>query len=212
MGKRDLQQTVNSGLLGLVQSIESCNISVSNVVNDSFAYSSIELIRENIHSAMKGRKKNECAAFISGVVMSGIVYSNSPEGLERATGYEAEKITGCPAGICAGIVLPYLLSYRLASVKKGVRGELLLPLAGIDKYCSVPETERPGAGVDELFRLLEGLKGAVPDNLKVLNIPEYKIEQIASAAEQRTGKLFPAGTALKVLQNAYHGIKSGGGR
>lgn len=209
MGKKDVQQTVSAGLLGLVQSIESCNISVSNVVNDSFAFASIGMIAENFKEASgSGNRKQERTAFINGVVISGIVYSNSPEGLARAAGFEAEKLTGIPAGIFAGVVLPYLLDYKLNSIKDGVRGELLLPLAGIDKYCSVHEHKRAEAGVDALFRLIESLGNKVPANLKMLNIPEYIIEKIANAAEERTGKLFPKGTALKVLQRAYHGKKS----
>lgn len=211
--KNDSQSTVNAGLLGLVQAIESCNISVSNVVNDSFAFASIEMIAENFKAAAGSKtRKKERTAFINGVVISGITYSNSPEGLARAAGFEAEKLTGIPAGIIAGVVLPYLLDYKLNSIKGGVRGELLLPLAGIDKYCSVHEHERAKAGVDALFKLIESLGDKVPANLKVMNIPEYIIEKIADAAEERTGKLFPKGTALKVLEHAYRGIKSEGGR
>lgn len=213
IGKSDAVKTVNAGLLGLVQAIESCNISVSNVVTDSFALTAIELIRENINaSAGSGCKKQERIAFINGVVLSGIAYSNAPEGLARAIGYETEKLSGHPAGICAGIVLPYLLDYQLKNIKTGVRGELLLPLAGIDKYCSVSEKERPKAGVDILFNLVNSLNGKIPLSLKMMNIPEYMLGKIAAAAEERTGKLFPKGTALKVLENAYHGKKSEGGR
>ncbi|HPS58524.1 MAG TPA: iron-containing alcohol dehydrogenase [Spirochaetota bacterium] len=209
MGKNDVHQTVNAGLLGIVQAIESCNISVSNVINDSFAFASISLIGEKINSTAACKcKKKERAALINGVTISGIVYSNAPEGLARAIGFEAEKMTGNPAGICAGIVLAYLLDYKLSSIKSGVRGELFLPLAGIDKYCSIPEEDRPEAGVDALFKLLDNLDRQIPRNLKEMNIPEYMINKIAAAAEERTGTLFPKGTALKVLQNAYHGKKS----
>jgi len=213
MGRNNVQDTLNTGLLALVQSIESCNISVTNTVNDSFSFASISLISGSINTAASGRtRRKERTSFINGVALSGIVYSNSPAGLARAIGFETEKLTGNPAGICAGIVLPYLLDYKLTAIRSGVRGELLLPLAGIDKYCSVPEKERSKAGVDELFRLLESLEDRIPANLKGMNIPEYMLGKIAAAAEEKTGKLFPKGTAIKVLENAYHGTKCGGGR
>lgn len=212
-GKTDIQHIVNAGLLGLVQSIESCNVSVSNVVNDSFAHASIALIKENFNAAVKGFfKRKQMAAFVNGVVISGITYTNAPEGLARAIGYEAEKMTGFPAGVCAGIVLPYLLDYKLVNLKSGVRGELLLPLAGIDTYCATPENDRPRAGVDALYGILDSLDNVVPQKLRLMNIPEYMISRIADAAGERTGKLYPKGTAHTVLEHAYNGIKFGGGR
>lgn len=213
IGKNDVKHIVNAGLMAIVQSIESCNISVTNVVNDSFAYASIALVYENMLAAMKrfGGGNNR-RAFINGVVISGAVYSNSPEGLARAIGLEAEKRTGYPGGILAGIVLPYLLDYKLVNIQTGVRPELLLPLVGIDKYCSVPESERAAAGINALYDLVSRLDRVIPDNLKILNIPEYMLESIADAAEARTGNLFPAGTARKVLDHAYHGKKFSGGK
>ncbi len=213
IGQNDVNHIVNAGLLALTQAVEACTFEESNPINDSFAYASIDLVFNNIFSTLEGRsKRKERTSFINGVVISGIVYSNAPEGLARAIGYEIEKMTGYSAGLCAGMVLPYLLDYKLCNLKNGIRSELLLPLAGIDKYCSVPEKERPETGVKFLYELLERLGKIIPGNLKTMNIPEYMIKNIAAAAEERTGKVFAAGTALTVLEHAYNGKKFSGGK
>ncbi len=213
IGRNDAKHIAGAGLLALVQAVEACTYAECNPVNDSFAFAAMGLVFNNFRAAMGGMfKSRERASFVNGVAISGIVYSNAPEGLARAIGFEAEKMTGYPAGICAGMVLPYLLDYKLSGVKAGVRPELLLPLAGIDRYCATEEGRRAGAGVDALYGLLAGLDRVIPANMKLMNIPGYMIEKIAAAAEERTGTLFPKGMALAVLDHAYHGNKFGGGR
>ncbi|NLV68485.1 MAG: iron-containing alcohol dehydrogenase [Spirochaetes bacterium] len=207
--KGNTNQIVNAGLMSLAQSIEACNFKESNPVNDSFAYASISALYSNIAAVVKksGASK-DMPAFINGLAISGIVRSNAAAGLAGAIGLETEKLTGFSAGIVAGIVLPRLLEYKLQKVKTGVRPELLLPIAGIDTYCSTDENRRASLSVELIYELLGKLKDNVPDNIKMMPIPEYMIERIASGAEARGGKNYPKGTTLKVLEMAYHGKKS----
>lgn len=207
--KGDAEKMLHSGLMAMAQSIEACTFSDSNPVNDSFAYASISSIYQTIEAVTRRCSKSaDRLAFVNGVAISGIVYSNAPEGLARAIGFEAEKITGHPAGLIAGIVLPFLLDYKMRNIKEGVRPELLLPLAGIDRYCGVNEKERAAEGVELLFAMSQNLKKVLPRNLQELKIPEYTIRKIASAAEVRTGKGYPAGAAMKILEFAYRGKTS----
>jgi alcohol dehydrogenase len=207
------KDTASSAMLALTQAIEACTFTESNPINDSFAYASIEMVYENMAKALKCHcNKKEKAAFMNGVAISGIVYSNAPEGLARAIGFEMEKLTGHPAGLCAGLVLPYALDYKFRFEKTGVRGELLLPLAGIENYCSVHESERAEKSVELLYLMLDNLEGVIPGRIKDLNIPMYMINTIAAAAEARGGSKYGKGAALKILEHAYEGIPFKGGK
>jgi len=207
------KDTASSAMLALTQAIEACTFSESNPVNDSFAYASIEMVYENLAAALKCHcNKKEKAAFMNGVAISGIVYSNAPEGLARAIGFEMEKLTGLHAGLCAGLVLPYTLDYKFRFEKSGVRGELLLPLAGIENYCAVHESERAEKSVELLYLMLDNLEGVIPGRIKDLNIPMYMIQKIADAAEARGGSKYGKGAALKILEHAYEGIPFKGGK
>ena len=207
------QNSASSAMLALTQAIEACTISESNPINDSFSYASIEMIYENLAGVMKCHfNKKEKKAFSNGVAVSGIVYSNAPEGLARAIGFEMEKLTGHPAGLCAGLVLPYTLDYKFHFDKTGIRGELLLPLVGIDNYCSVHESERAEKSIELLYLILDNLEGVIPGRIKDLNIPMYMIQKIADAAEARAGSKYPKGAALKILEHAYDGKPFQGGK
>jgi alcohol dehydrogenase len=202
-----------SAMLSLSQSIEACTLNESNPVNDAFAYASIGLIYENLASALKSSgKSKEKVGFMNGIAISGIVYSNAPEGLVRAIGFEMEKMTGHSAGLCAGLVLPYAIDYKMRFEKGGVRGELLLPLAGIENYCSVHESDRADKSVELLYLMMDNLEGVIPGRIKDLNIPMYMIAKIADAAEARAGSVYGKGAALKILEHAYEGVPFKGGK
>ncbi len=207
------KDTASSAMLALTQAIEACTFSESNPVNDAFAYASIEMVYENLSGALKCHcDKKEKTGFINGVAVSGIVFSNAPEGLARAIGFEMEKMTGYPAGLCAGLVLPYSLDYKFRFEKTGVRGELLLPLVGIENYCSIHESERAEKSVELLYLLIDNLEGVIPGRIKDMNIPMYMIKKIAEAAEARGGGKYSKGAALKILEHAYEGVPFKGGK
>ncbi len=209
----DRKDTASSAMLALAQSIEACTFSESNPINDAFAYASIEMVYENLAGSLRCFfNKQEKTGFINGVAISGIVYSNAPEGLARAIGFEMEKMTGHHAGLCAGLVLPYALDYKFRFEKTGVRGELLLPLAGIENFCSVHESERAEKSVELLYLMIDNLEGSIPGRIKDLNIPMYMIKKIADAAEARGGSKYSKGAALKILEHAYEGIPFKGGK
>lgn len=209
----DKKETVSSALLALTQAIEACTFSESNPINDSFAYAAIELVYGNMERALKCcGNKEEKVGFSNGVAVSGIVYSNAPEGLVRAIGFEMHRRTGVNAGLCAGLVLPYALDYKLSFEKTGIRGELLLPLAGIENYCAVHESERGEKSVELLYLMIDNLESIIPGSIKELNIPKSMMKEIAEAAEVRCGFKYSKGAALEILDHAYEGIPFKGGK
>lgn len=209
----DKKKTVSSAMLALTQAIEACTYSESNPMIDTFAFTSIEIVYENFTNALKCHfNKTEKVAFSNGIAISGIVYSNAPEGLARAIGFEMEKLTGIDAGLCAGMVLPYTLDYKFHFEKTGVRGEILLPLVGVDNYCFLNEGERAEKSIELLYLLIDNLEGIIPGRIKDLNIPMYMIKNIADAAEARSGHKFGKGVAIKILEHAYEGTPFKGGK
>lgn len=209
----DKKETASSALLALTQAIEACTFGESNPINDSFAYAAIELVYENMEKALKccGNKENK-VGFSNGIAISGIVYSNSAEGLVRAIGFEMHKRTGVNAGLCAGLVLPYALDYKLRYEKSGIRSELLLPLAGIENFCAVHESERGEKSVELIYLMIDNLDDIIPGSIKELNIPKSMMKEIADAAEARSGITYNKGAALEILEHAYEGIPFKGGK
>lgn len=195
-----------SAMFALTQSIEACSLPKANPVNDSFAYASIALVYENLADALRccfnGREK---VALMNGIALSGIVYSNAGEGITRALAFETERMTGYPASVCAGIILPYTLDYMLHSDRTSIRGELLLQLAGIDNYCSVPENERSAKSVELIYLLLDNLEGMIPTSLRDLGVRTEVLKKIAKSAESRTAGRYKKGAAMKILEHAFDG-------
>jgi alcohol dehydrogenase len=95
------------------------------------------MICENLKAVSKGRDSAKVRlGLANGIAVSGIVWSNAPEGIVSALAEELAMRTGNSRDLCAAILLPYALEYKLNVTKKGVRGEILLPVAGIDSYCA----------------------------------------------------------------------------
>lgn len=204
--KREGREIAISALKAMAEAIEASTEEEANPINDSFAFASIKLISENLTGAIKGFCP--CKARLgltNGLAISGIVFSNSPEGLCSALAGELEKLTGESRGLYSSILIPYILDYKLKKTRSGVRGELLLPLAGIDEYCAAPEKERGRMGVDYLIQMISGLNKYLPASLKELRIPPYILKNAAEALDARFAKQYGKGAVIKILEAAYEG-------
>ena len=204
--KRKGNEIAISALKAMADAIEACSQEEANPLNDSFAFASIQLISENLQAAIKGLCP--CKARLglaNGIAISGIVSSNAPEGLCSALAGELAKLSGGNRSLYSSILLPYVLDFKLKKTKSGVRGELLLPLAGIDRYCAVSERERSRIGVDFLMEMISGLNKYIPASLSELRIPPYILENAAEALDVRFTKQYGKGAVLKILEAAYEG-------
>jgi alcohol dehydrogenase len=204
--KRGSSEVVISALKAMAEAIEACTQEEANPINDSFAFASIQLISENLSGVIKGFCPGKSRlGLANGIAISGIVSSNAPEGLCSALAGELAKSAGGDKGLYSSILLPYILDYKLENTKSGVRGELLLPLAGIDRYCSVPEGERSRIGVDYLIEMIAGMNKYIPASLNELKIPHYILNNAAQALDARFAKQYGKGAVLKILEAAYEG-------
>jgi alcohol dehydrogenase len=212
--KGDMSELAVSALSALAEAVESCTEDNANPINDSFAFSAIQLICENLPALFKkGYSGKYRLGLANGIAVSGIVTSNAPEGPGSALAEELAKVTGYSRELFSGLLLPYILDFKLKKSKNGVRGELLLPAAGIDVYCSVPENERSVRGVEEIVKIIQSTGKYMPASLNELKIPLYVLTRIAGELDRNFASLYGKGGVLKILESAYEGgLLSGGSR
>ncbi len=210
--KREMSYLASFAICALSDAIEACSIELANPMNDAFAFASIELICGNLTDIFnKGYSGKRKLGLANGIAISGIVSSNAPEGLGGRLSFELSKNTRHSRELCSSILLPYMLDYKLKNIKDGVRGELLLPVLGIDKYCSTPEPERSSLAVDAVAELVKKAGKYIPLSFKEMNIPPYVITNIAESLEKEYSKSFGKGGVLKILDAAYEGSLLSGG-
>ncbi len=210
--KRGKAETILPALRAMAEAVEACTEDAANPMNDSFAFASIQLICENLAAAVNGGSVKSVLGLANGIAISGIVWSNAPEGIGSALAEELAVRTGNSRELCAAVLLPHTLDYKLKNTKKSVRGELLLPVAGIDRYCAAAETERGLLGVEAVFEIVKGMNKYIPVTLKELNIPRYILESTAEAVEDSFAKQYGKGGALMILESAYNGERVSGGK
>lgn len=211
--KRGSAETIVNSLGAMAEAIEACTEEVANPMNDSFAFAAIQLIHENLSKTMNGRcSRKERLGLANGIAISGIVSSNAPEGLCTALAGELARSTGNSRALLAAVILPYVLEYKLKHAKGGVRGELLLPLAGIDGYCASAENDRGRLGVEAVVDTVRSFGRDIPVSLGELKIPRYLIERAAEAAEERFAPQYGKGGCKKILEAAMNGGVVRGGK
>ncbi|MFP4474410.1 MAG: iron-containing alcohol dehydrogenase [Desulfatibacillaceae bacterium] len=202
--------TAATGMDALTHAVEAFTCLQKNPMSDAYAWSAIELMRDNLVTAVK-RGKNEKARFgmALGSLLAGIAFSNSMVGCVHALAHAVGGICHVPHGVANAIFLPFGMEYNMARVGP-LYGQLLLPLAGFDVFSSTPEDRRPVRAVQaarDLVREMNTLCG-LPTNLREAGVPKGKLEDIAEAVINDGALTFNPEEmdytdALKVLQAAY---------
>jgi alcohol dehydrogenase len=190
-----------SGVVALTQAVEGYIAKPGNPMTDSYAYAAIQYIYENLQNGIKRPcKKKTGLALINASAMASVVYSNAPAGIVYSVSDALSKITGFSLGLCAGVILPYGLQYQTER-GDGVRGELLMALAGLDIYAQTNINEKAGYGIELLEILIENTK-LFPDKLEKLNIPEYVLSE---AAKNAASDKYSYEECLLLLTHAWNG-------
>jgi alcohol dehydrogenase len=142
--------------------------------------------------------------------MAGIAFSNAMIGMVHALGHSVGARCRVHHGTCMGILLPHVLRYNLDARRDEI-GELLLPLAGPDRYATTPQEERAEAAIAALESLKEELYGltGLPRSLsETTKVRREDLEPIAKLSLDDGSLIFNAvdadfEDALRVLQNAF---------
>jgi alcohol dehydrogenase class IV len=136
--------------------------------------------------------------------LAAIAFTNTPADMVHLLALELSRATDIPAGKFMKILLPYKMAHMMHKKMK-IRDELFLALAGFDDYAATTANERSRAGVERVLAILNSLKGILPETMKELSIPKYKLAGIAKAAASRSDKRYSEADCLTVLEHAWEG-------
>ena len=202
--------TAATGMDAMTHSIEAYMSLQRNPVSDEFAYSAIELLRENLISAVKdGNNEDVRLAVANAAMLAGVAFSNAQTNVVHAVAHGLGGVCHIPHGIANAIILPFGMEFLLPKVRDAL-AEALLPLAGPEVFASTPHKQRPQKAVDtvrELTGELNQLCG-LPVTLKAAGVPRDKLDAVAVAAVNDGAANFSPieiefEDALGILEKAY---------
>jgi alcohol dehydrogenase len=141
--------------------------------------------------------------------MAGAAFSNAGVGLVHALGHALGGVCQVPHGMAMNILLPASLEYNIPAAG-AIIGELLLPLAGPQKYMETPVRERPQKTIATLGEIKDELYDTVKlaRTLAEAGVAREAFEEIAQKALKDPAlALNPLPVshedALKILNKAY---------
>lgn len=176
--------TAATGMDAMTHVVE-CFMSLQrNPVSDAFAHMAIELIRDNLLTAVKDGKNEEARyAMANAAMIAGVAFSNAMVGVVHALAHALGGVCHLPHGVANAIMLPHGMRYNL-SVCEDALAELLLPLAGPDVYAATPEGERAERSIETIVALNKSLNKAcgMPTTLKEAKIEQARLEDVARVA------------------------------
>ena len=207
--QKDTKTTAAATLVALTHSVEAYAGRDKNPLIDSYAYTAIQFIMENMLNVLRNEHdKKGRLALANAHCMAGCAFSNAPPGMTHELGKAAGDACGSAHGLCMGILLPYVLE-RQVSLPGFHTADLLLPLAGFDVYAGTTGTLRAQKAIsllhdlqDDLFKLSGG---AVSRTLKDLNISKDVLKDMARQAAGEGLKGFDAEDHLAILEKAWEG-------
>ena len=209
--------TASTGMDALTHAVEAFIGSQKNPVSDAFAVAAIELIRDNIISAVKdGNNANVRLALANASLLAGVAFSNSQTALIHGLAHGNGGVCHLPHGIANSILLPFGLEFYIekgpktkSKVKTNIEN-LLLAFVGPEEFVKVPIEDRAKATVAAIRKITSELNKlcGLPLTLKEAGIPEDKLEAIAQVTiDDGTAAFSPVevsfAEALKVLKAAY---------
>ena len=182
-----------------------------NPISDAYAYAAIKKISQNLMKVMEtpgdidGRMGLAEAA-----TMAGIAFSNSLVGVVHSLGHAVGAICHLPHGMCMSIFLPHALEYNL-EVSRNEIAELLLPLAGAERYAQVPANQRAESAIDMIREMRDQLYQycQLPRTLQESGkVQKDQFESIARAALNDGSVIFNAkdvdfDDAMRLLEKAW---------
>lgn len=143
------------GVDTLAHGIEAYTCLKKNPLSDGYAYSAINLVRENLPRAMRCRRDKKARyGLAQAALMAGLASMNTQAGLSHLLAQALEECCGIPAKEALVILLPYYMDTYLTRLDT-YYGELLLPLAGPEIYADTLNHERGRKTVQVLRSLID---------------------------------------------------------
>ncbi len=202
--------TAATAMDAMTHAIEACICKPRNPFSDAHSIAAIKLIRKYLPLVLDNGDDREARFYLANAAcMAGAAFSNAGVGLIHALGHALGGVCQVPHGIAMNILLPHGLEYNLPAVGE-IIGELLLPLAGPEKYIETPAKDRPQKTIASLREIKDDLYKTtkLPRTLTEAGVAKAAFDEIA----QKTVKdpalaLNPLSVsyddALEVLNKAY---------
>jgi alcohol dehydrogenase len=205
--------TAATGMDALTHSVEAFIGTQKNPVSDAFAAAAMELIRNNLTTAVTdGGNKDVRLAMANAALLAGLAFSNSMVGIVHATAHATGGVCHVPHGIANSILLPYGLEFYIGKspkVKEYIES-LLLHVAGPEVYVQTQPAERAAKSVAAIRNITGELNKlcGLPVRLSEAGVTEDKLENIAKTALNDGAMAFSPvevsfEEALKILKAAY---------
>ena len=198
-------KSLNTGLSALVHAVESSMDSL-NPMTDAYAHAAIHMIHDTLPDIAAGNPSaHRAMKFVNGVMFSGIALSNSDTGMTHALGEILSGLTGKPAGLYMGILLPFVLEF-LKNKLSISREDLLIPFAGMEIYAETPEDKRTETAIDYIRKLYMQIGSGLPMNLRKAGINDSQLAECAESASKDKRWKLSAKDYHKLLDHAHTGI------
>jgi alcohol dehydrogenase len=179
--------TAATAMDALTHAVEAYIGPQKNPVSDAFAFSAIELINENIVSAVKNSGDKEVRlAMANASLLAGVAFSNSMVGIVHALAHATGGLCHVPHGVANAILLPHGLDFYVKKSPETAAniGKLLRFFVTAEDLVNVPQKERDKraiAAIREISGNLNKLCG-LPLSLGQAGVTKDKLELIAKAA------------------------------
>jgi len=179
--------TAATGMDALTHAVEAFIGTQKNPVSDAFAAAAMELIRDNIKTAVTdGGNKDVRLAMANAALLAGLAFSNSMVGIVHATAHATGGVCHVPHGIANSILLPFGLEFYIGKSPKTKEyiESLLLHVAGPEVYVQTPSVERAAKAVTAIRNITGELNKlcGLPVRLSEAGVTEDKLESIAKTA------------------------------
>jgi len=176
--------TAATGMDALCHAVESYTCLQKNPISDAFAAGALEMIRENLRTAVNdGKNAKARLAMANAAFMAGTAFSNSMVGVIHAIGHALGGVCHVPHGEAMTILMPYCMEYNF-DVLEDLYGELLLYIEGAEVYAVTPKAERGRKMISSIRRMNSEFHEScgLPVRLRETKARKEDFERVAKAA------------------------------
>jgi alcohol dehydrogenase len=195
---KDSKTIAEAGMAAFGRTLEAYIAPNKNPFMDAYAFTVLHFIRENLAGAVKKCcDKKAVLAVANAAAMSGCVISNTDQNVLHRLGQIFQNIVHVHPGVIIGMCLnPFLDDYMKKD--SSLVSDLLLPLAGDDKYAAMPKIGKAGEALRELYgfsyEIYGALKGKIPRTISEAGIPQYLMGDVLEVINQE-----PDGAYLRTV-------------
>lgn len=176
--------TASTGMDTLCHAIEAYSCQQKNPVSDTYATAAVELVRDNLLTAVKkGTDIEARSAMANASFLAGAAFSNSMVGVIHAIGHALGAVCRVPHGDAMNILMPAGMIFNRRACGEAY-AKLLPYLAGPEAAAGVPVRERADRAIKEVIRLRKRLyrMTGLPTNLKQAGVDPALFPEVARTA------------------------------